>query len=787
MIDSITFMTKYKWALLSILLLVAFFTAIYFLFVHSPPQPPMTMEEFREKDFYTTEIQPIFDSRCVACHSCFNSPCQLNLSTYEGIIRGANKISIYDFPKLESRQPTRLFIDAHSVASWRNLNFYPVINENRNTTVSILSTILKDFQGVESGTQAHYDSENSRVCVQNNTEKEWAEYLKTNPAGRMPFGFPGLTKEEVNKLLLWQEKGSLGPSAVDLERRVLSHPDISKLVTIWENLLNQKSMQAQLSSRYIYEHLFLAHLYFQEHPNLAFRLVRSRTVKNEVEELSSLYPFENTAQNFYYRLRPITNTRTHKDHIPYLLSEVKMQNWKQYFYESKWDFVPEKMPSYDRSGGNPFKTFEAIPVKSRYQFLLDDAGYHVMTFIKGPVCRGQTALNVINDNFWVFFLDPDKDPLIRSAGTYKKIAAIMEMPAQIKGDFAPSLDFREKYWEAVKYKYDFFKSQNDLHIDSLWSGELSNTNAALTVYRHFNSATVLRGLQGQMPKTAWVLDYHVFETIYYNLTAGYNVFGPILHQLNSRLFMEISRIASEDLFISLLPEAERLKTRANWNIPTPKKKASLLHKIFEMFRGDENEKMNFDFPYYGKDLILQKNHKNSHQQPQNKEDFLTYLKENFFSKDQVTGHRKEINKDLQRLTTLPWQAIRHFPNTLFIMYKNKEVYTWIHNKDHYNVGMLFFEDERRRPENDSLDLLSGVASSYANYFLILKDQHEVNKLEESLKVATTKDQVIKALKTYGISRHNPNFWSYYDWFTKQTTDPLSHESGLLDLNRYENF
>ena len=30
-----------------------------------------------------------------------------------------------------------------------------------------------------------------------------------------------------------------------------------------------------------------------------------------------------------------------------------------------------------------------------------------MGFIKGPVCRGQVALNVIDDHFWVVFLDPE--------------------------------------------------------------------------------------------------------------------------------------------------------------------------------------------------------------------------------------------------------------------------------------------------------------------------------------------------------------------------------------------
>ena len=30
-----------------------------------------------------------------------------------------------------------------------------------------------------------------------------------------------------------------------------------------------------------------------------------------------------------------------------------------------------------------------------------------MTFIRGPVCKGQVALNVIQDHFWALFLDPD--------------------------------------------------------------------------------------------------------------------------------------------------------------------------------------------------------------------------------------------------------------------------------------------------------------------------------------------------------------------------------------------
>ncbi len=40
---------------------------------------------------------------------------------------------------------------------------------------------------------------------------------------------------------------------------------------------------------------------------------------------------------------------------------------------------------------NPFVAFSAIPADSRYRFLLDEAQYFIMNFIKGPVCRGQLA------------------------------------------------------------------------------------------------------------------------------------------------------------------------------------------------------------------------------------------------------------------------------------------------------------------------------------------------------------------------------------------------------------
>ena len=45
---------------------------------------------------YSRDIQPIFTHNCVACHACYDAPCQLNLGSGEGVERGASKATVYD-------------------------------------------------------------------------------------------------------------------------------------------------------------------------------------------------------------------------------------------------------------------------------------------------------------------------------------------------------------------------------------------------------------------------------------------------------------------------------------------------------------------------------------------------------------------------------------------------------------------------------------------------------------------------------------------------------------------
>jgi len=81
---------------------------------------------------YWKDVRPILDQRCVSCHACYDAPCQLNLSSYAGIARGANPKQIYATRLLED-EPTRLGFDALKNAEWRTRGFFPVLNERGQT------------------------------------------------------------------------------------------------------------------------------------------------------------------------------------------------------------------------------------------------------------------------------------------------------------------------------------------------------------------------------------------------------------------------------------------------------------------------------------------------------------------------------------------------------------------------------------------------------------------------------------------------------------------------------
>jgi hypothetical protein len=450
--------------------------------------------------------------------------------------------------------------------------FHAVLNErapspeaDRNASVMHRILDLKRKHAPESGIlpadRYDFSLDRGQVCA---TIEEMDELEKKRPELGMPFGMPQLTDAEYRTITEWIEAGAPyapGPRA----RACLRGPSDA-----WEAFLNGNSLKQQLMSRYIYEHWFLAHLYFDDLPQGEyFDIVRSRTPPGSpIDIVATRRPYDDPGiARVYYRLRRVEEALVVKTHMPYALNAAKMNRLRTQFLDAKYEVT--SLPSYSTAtASNPFVTFQQIPSIARYRLMLEEAQFTIMGFIKGPVCRGQVALNVIDDRFWVAFVDPEQADL-----TEDELASALnaiQLPAEDE-DSLPLLKWK-KYSRAetqfLKAKTDAvnrnFGGKHAPTLKLLWDGDGKNENAALTIFRHFDSATVVQGFVGDSPKTAWVVGYALLERIHYLLVAGYDVYGRVGHQLTTRMYMDFLRMEGESNFLALLPLASRDTVRDQW-------------------------------------------------------------------------------------------------------------------------------------------------------------------------------------------------------------------------------
>ncbi len=91
---------------------------------------------------YSRDIQPILTQKCVACHACYDAPCQLNLGSGEGVLRGASKLPVYDGGRTKAQATTRLYFDAQAEAAWRAKGFESVLNP-QNGQAALMARMLE--------------------------------------------------------------------------------------------------------------------------------------------------------------------------------------------------------------------------------------------------------------------------------------------------------------------------------------------------------------------------------------------------------------------------------------------------------------------------------------------------------------------------------------------------------------------------------------------------------------------------------------------------------------------
>jgi hypothetical protein len=737
---------------------------------------------------FEADVKPVLDGRCAVCHACYDAPCQLLLTSHAGAARGATKLPVYDTSRLTNAAPTRLGIDAHG-DEWRAKGFHAVLG-GAGPGGSFLARMLalgaaRPFEPrAKLPASVGLDINRKLTCA---APDEFEAYAQEHPQGGMPYGTAPLSAEELRVLAAWVAQGAPGPA-----------PSVAPApadVAVWEAFLNGASLREKIVARYLYEHWFVSHLAFEDKPAGPFyRVVRSRTRPGDpIDEIATVRPYDDPGAPFWYRLRPLEETIVHKTHIVYPLGPARLARLRQLFLGPDWKAT--RLPSYaPEDAANPFVSFAEIPARARYQFLLDDARHFVMTFIRGPVCRGQVAVDVIEDHFWIAFADPDRDPSVLDPAFLRENARRLDLPAEHAEQFALGrlwLEYNVKQREYLNAREKFYDAIDPQRLgpslDWVWDGDGRNPNALLTVFRNFDNAEVVQGFVGEIPKTGWVMDYPIFERIYYNLVAGYDVYGKVGHQVSTRLYMDHLRMQSENTFLGLLPADRREAIRASWyRGATRQMDYFLVNSLRSLGHGTQVKYRSADPMRELFEQLLARSPAVA-----GPPDLLNRCQAPPCDRADATPEERAAERALERLAAVKGPWVRLLPEVSLLRVRADApggrdlVYALVHNAAHTNVAFMFGEDERRLPADDTVTVVRGHFGSYPNFFFEAPAS-EIEALASALLAVASEADLERFVERYGIRRTDPRFWETADFLREDLRRANPAEAGVYDLGRYGN-
>jgi len=747
---------------------------------HDQPLPPAP-----GSPRWHADVQPILQRRCVVCHGCYDAPCQIKLGAWEGVARGGSSDLVYDATRLREAEPSRLFVDAQKASQWRARGFFPVLNERAATPEANLAgsllyqTLVLKRQhplpaGPVLGAEFDFAIDRTQSCPR---VEEFAGHARRKPLAGMPYGLPGLDAGEMATLQRWLEAGAPyegEPALTEWQRRQVAE---------WEAFLNGGSLKERLMSRYLYEHLFLGHLQFDgDATHRSFRLVRSSTPPGEPPRpIASRRPYDDPGvERFWYRLEPEREALLAKTYMPYVLGSQRMRKYRQWFLSAGPQ--PAALPSYAPDvASNPFIAFRDLPVDGRYRFLLDEAQFFIMNFIKGPVCRGQMAVDVIQDHFWVGFADPDAHAEVAARDQLAHQAETILLPGELGSDAGLLLPWlrlgaqERRFLQAKRQALEQSLQQGPARLDLrlIWDGDGHNRNAALTIFRHFDSASVVQGLVGAPPKTAWIIDYSLFERIFYLLVTGYDVYGNVGHQLGSRLYMDYLRMEGEFNFIVFLPQRERERTARYW------------------YRGATGEASDYVYGRHAR-LDVESAVPYRSDDPQRElyalwHQRLAPVLEPRFDLATVPDARRR--QELQALADLRGASLSWLPELTVLRVEARAgtsaYYTLLRNTGHANVAHLAREKSELLPAENTLTVVPGFIGAYPNALLRVQED-ELPALRLAVAGLGSEDDYRRLADRFAVRRTNPQFWAASDAMHEAYRKWAPREAALFDYNRLQN-
>ncbi|MGI9222380.1 MAG: fatty acid cis/trans isomerase, partial [Woeseiaceae bacterium] len=354
----------------------------------------------------------------------------------------------------------------------------------------------------------------------------------------------------------------------------------------------------------------------------------------------------------------------------------------------------------------------------------------------------------------------------------------LELPASTESIYRPISHWRRysKKQTALlegidAYLSEYYSKPDSISLDIVWDGDGVNQNASLTVFRHFDSATVEKGLIGKKPKTAWLVSYSLLERIHYLLAAGYDVYGNVGHQLVTRIYMDFLRMEGEMGFLLLLPPEARERERLHW------------------YREAHDEVTKYmTLPRFEHETHLAIGYQTDNE----KHELFGMLKEHLQAvlptRHDINAGDAVINERLGPLENLTGGAITLLPQTIFVEVSGESgshYVTLVRNNAHLNIASMFSEDKMRVPEEDTMSVVPGFIGTYPNAFLVI-DEEDLGAFANQFSSMRSEADYSLLLDTYGVRRTNARFWQQGDAFHAAFEKLAPIDYGVLDFNRLEN-
>ncbi|MDZ4193525.1 MAG: fatty acid cis/trans isomerase, partial [Pseudomonas sp.] len=161
-------------------------------------------------------------------------------------------------------------------------------------------------------------------------------------------------------------------------------------------------------------------------------------------------------------------------------------------------------------------------------------------------------------------------------------------------------------------------------------------------------------------------------------------------------------------------------------------------------------------------------------------------------RDGLPRELQDVEQTLARLASRPAGGLRvidQLPEATMLRVElsdgSREIYSLLRNRAHSNVAFMLGEELRYQPRLDTLTIYPEVLSSYPNFLFTVK-AGEVDAFVKQMEAVSDAKSFEQIVERWGVRRSHPEFWRYFHDLAEHIRETQPLETGVLDMNRYQN-